>query len=88
MANRDIRSLDVGMLRAFEALGASAQCVPCCSASVPAANPRSVLRSNRLRDTFGDPSFTRTAHGMEPTARALALAPLVDKALADIATPA
>jgi len=34
---------------------------------------------------FGDPLFTRTSHGVVPTGRALALAPQVDKVLADLA---
>lgn len=85
MANRDIRSLDVGMLRAFEAL-ALERSVSRAAARLFLSQPAVSAALNRLRDTFGDPLFTRTAHGMEPTARALALAPLVDKVLADIAT--
>ncbi|MCZ4313592.1 LysR family transcriptional regulator [Comamonadaceae bacterium G21597-S1] len=85
MANRDIRSLDVGMLRAFEAL-AQERSVSRAAARLFLSQPAVSASLNRLRDTFGDPLFTRTAHGMEPTARALALAPLVDRVLADIAT--
>ncbi len=36
----------------------------------------------RLRDVFGHELFIRRPHGVEPTARALALAPLVDQMLA------
>jgi len=39
----------------------------------------------RLRDYFGDPLLVRTARGMEPTPRALALAPPLDKALGELA---
>lgn len=39
----------------------------------------------KLRDTFDDPLFKRTGHGVEPTARALALAGQVEQVLADIA---
>ena len=85
MANRDIRSLDVGMLRAFEAL-ALERSVSRAAARLFLTQPAVSAALHRFRDTFGDPLFTRTAHGMEPTARALALAPLVDKVLADIAT--
>lgn len=36
----------------------------------------------RLRDLFGDPLFLRRPHGLEPTRRALALAPRIDALLA------
>ena len=39
---------------------------------------------NRLRATFDDPLFTRTAHGVAPTPRALALAEQVERVLADL----
>src|SRR5437016_4492621 len=32
----------------------------------------------RLRHTFKDPLFLRTGHGLEPTARAIALAPRIN----------
>ncbi|MBF0125398.1 MAG: LysR family transcriptional regulator [Magnetococcales bacterium] len=38
----------------------------------------------RLRDTFDDPLFTKSGHRMEPTARALEVAPQIDQALAYI----
>jgi DNA-binding transcriptional LysR family regulator len=41
----------------------------------------------RLRDAFGDPLFLRKSHGLEPTARALALEPRV-AALLDLARDA
>ena len=85
MANRDIRSLDVSMLRTFEAL-ALERSVSRAAARLFLSQPAVSASLNRLRDTFGDPLFTRTAHGMEPTPRALALVPLIDKVLADIAT--
>jgi DNA-binding transcriptional LysR family regulator len=84
MANRDIRSLDVNMLRTFDAL-AQERSVSRAAARLFLSQPAVSATLNRLRDTFGDPLFTRTAHGMEPTARALALAPQVDKVLAGIA---
>jgi DNA-binding transcriptional LysR family regulator len=85
MANRDIRSLDMGMLRTFDAL-VQERSVSRAAARLFLSQPAVSATLNRLRDTFGDPLFTRTSHGMEPTARALALAPLVDKVLANIAT--
>lgn len=36
----------------------------------------------RLRQLFADPLFLRRAHGLEPTARALALAPRVERVIA------
>ena len=38
----------------------------------------------RLRELLADPLFVRTPRGMEPTARALALAPVLTRALADL----
>jgi hypothetical protein len=38
----------------------------------------------RLRETFDDPLFTRTSHGVVPTPRALALAPRVDAVLQEL----
>ena len=38
----------------------------------------------RLRDTFGDPLFTRTRYGIVPTPKAEAIAPIIQKALDDI----
>lgn len=84
MANRDIRSLDVHMLRTFDAL-AQERSVSRAAARLFLSQPAVSATLNRLRDTFGDPLFTRTAHGMEPTARAMALAPQVEKVLAGIA---
>ncbi|RYF36005.1 MAG: LysR family transcriptional regulator, partial [Comamonadaceae bacterium] len=40
---------------------------------------------NRLREAFDDPLFTRTSHGVVPTARAQALAPQVEAVLGGIA---
>ncbi len=38
----------------------------------------------RLRDQFNDPLFTRSAHGIKPTPRALALVPLLEQLLRDV----
>lgn len=83
MPPTDIRHLDIGMLRTFDALLAER--------SVSRAAERLFLSQSavsstlrRLRDAFGDPLFTRMAHGVEPTARAHALAPHVRAALSEI----
>lgn len=39
---------------------------------------------NRLREQFDDPLFVRTAHGMKPTPRAMALMPMLEQLLRDI----
>lgn len=83
MTGIDIRSLDIGMLRTLEAL--------LIERNVSRAADRLFLSQSavsstlkRLRDVFGDPLFVRTAHGVEPTAHALLLAPYVSSALNEI----
>jgi DNA-binding transcriptional LysR family regulator len=83
MAQRDIRSLDVGMLRTFDALMRE-RSVSRAATRLFLSQPAVSASLNRLRDTFGDPLFTRTAHGVEPTARAQALAGQVERLLADL----
>jgi DNA-binding transcriptional LysR family regulator len=84
MNQRDIRSLDVGMLRTFDALMRE-RSVSRAAGRLFLSQPAVSASLNRLRESFGDPLFTRTSHGVAPTARALALAPQVAKVLADIA---
>lgn len=84
MNPRDIRSLDVGMLRTFDALMRE-RSVSRAAARLFLSQPAVSASLGRLRDTFGDPLFTRTSHGVVPTARAQALAPQVERVLADIA---
>jgi DNA-binding transcriptional LysR family regulator len=83
MNPRDIRSLDIGMLRAFEALMRE-RSVSRAAARLFLSQPAVSAALNRLRETFDDPLFTRTPHGVTPTPRAQALAPQVEKVLADI----
>jgi len=85
MNPRDIRSLDIGMLRTFDALMRE-RSVSRAAARLFLSQPAVSASLNRLREVFGDPLFTRTAHGVAPTGRALALAPQVGKVLADIAS--
>src|SRR4051812_21895445 len=84
MKPRDIRSLDVGMLRTFEAL-LRERSVSRAAERLFLSQPAVSASLQRLRDAFGDPLFTRTSHGVVPTPRALALGPQVERVLADIA---
>ncbi|MBC7437832.1 MAG: LysR family transcriptional regulator [Bdellovibrionales bacterium] len=83
MNPRDIRSLDIGMLRTFDSLMRE-RSVSRAAARLFLSQPAVSASLNRLRETFGDPLFTRTAHGVAPTARALSLASQVEGVLADI----
>ncbi len=85
MTARDIRSLDIGMLRTFDALMRE-RSVSRAAARLFLSQPAVSASLGRLREAFSDPLFSRTAHGVEPTPRALALAPQVEKVLADIAS--
>lgn len=80
MAIRDIRSLDVAMLRTFDALMRE-RSVSRAAARLFLSQPAVSASLKRLRETFDDALFTRTAHGVLPTPRALALAPHVEQAL-------
>lgn len=84
MNPRDIRSLDIGMLRTFDALMRE-RSVSRAAARLFLSQPAVSASLNRLREAFDDPLFTRTAHGVSPTPRAHALAPQVQKVLTDIA---
>ena len=81
---RELRSLDLSLLRTFDALMRE-RSVSRAAAHLFLSQPAVSASLNRLREVFGDPMFTRTAHGVTPTPRALALAPQIDKLLADLA---
>ena len=83
MSQRDIRSLDIGMLRTFDALMRE-RSVSRAAARLFLSQPAVSASLNRLREAFDDPLFTRNAHGVTPTPRAQALATQVEKVLADI----
>jgi len=83
MNRRDIRGLDIGMLRTFDALMRE-QNVSRAAARLFLSQPAVSASLNRLREVFDDPLFTRTGHGVLPTERARALAPQVEKVLADL----
>ncbi len=84
MANPDIRSLDIAMLRTFEALMAE-RSVSRAAGRLFLSQPAVSASLKRLREVFGDPLFTRSGHGVEPTPRALALAPHVQAVLTECA---
>lgn len=83
MAAVDIRNLDIGMLRTFDALLAE-RSVSRAAARLFLSQPAVSSSLKRLREVFGDALFTRSAHGVEPTARALALAPHVHAVLGEM----
>lgn len=83
MSDRDIRSLDIAMLRTFSALMRE-RSVSRAAGQLFLSQPAVSASLNRLRRVFGDPLFTRDAHGVSPTPRALALGPQVERLLADV----
>lgn len=83
MNPRDIRSLDIGMLRTFDALMRE-RSVSRAAARLFLSQPAVSASLNRLREAFDDPLFTRNAHGVTPTPRAQALAAQVARVLDDI----
>lgn len=83
MARRDIRGMDLGLLRIFDALMRE-RSVSRTATRLFLSQPAVSAALGRLRDTFGDPLFTRTSHGVEPTAKALALAPRVERVLVEL----
>jgi DNA-binding transcriptional LysR family regulator len=83
MASRDIRSLDVAMLRTFDALMRE-RSVSRAAARLFLSQPAVSASLNRLREVFDDPLFRRTGHGVTPTPRALAMAAQVEKLLGEL----
>ena len=83
MAGRDIRSLDVAMLRTFDALMRE-RSVSRAAARLFLSQPAVSASLNRLREVFDDPLFRRTGHGVTPTPRSLAMAAQVEKLLGEL----
>ncbi|MFY9511584.1 MAG: LysR family transcriptional regulator [Rubrivivax sp.] len=84
MAPGDIRGVDVAMLRTFDALMRE-RSVSRAAARLFLSQPAVSASLGKLRRVFGDPLFTRTAHGVLPTERAQALAVHVERVLAEMA---
>ena len=83
MDRPDIRGLDLAMLRTFDAL-LRERSVSRAASRLFLSQPAVSASLKRLRETFDDPLFTRTAHGVVPTPRALALAPRVAAVLDEL----
>ena len=79
----DIRAVDLNLLKAFDALHAE-RAVTRAAARIGLSQPAMSHALSRLRDLFADELFVRTQHGMEPTARAREIAPLVEGAIEQI----
>ncbi len=79
----NFRTLDLNLLRVFDSLmvhGSLTRTAGALSITQPAASHA----LKRLHESVGEPLFTRTAQGMSPTARSIALWPLVRNALDEL----
>jgi DNA-binding transcriptional LysR family regulator len=81
----DIRAVDLNLLKAFDALHAE-RAVTRAASRIGLSQPAMSHALSRLRDLFSDDLFVRTQSGMEPTARAREIAPLVSSAIEQIET--
>src|ERR1700745_4323696 len=79
----DIRSVDFNLLKAFDAL-TSERAVTRAADRIGLSQPAMSHALSRLRSLFADDLFVRTPTGMEPTARAREIAPLVAAAIEHI----
>ena len=72
----DIRAVDLNLLKAFDAL-LGERAVTRAAGRIGLSQPAMSHALSRLRSLFGDDLFVRTPAGMEPTARAREIAPLI-----------
>jgi len=79
----DIRAVDLNLLKAFDAL-ISERAVTRAAARIGLSQPAMSHALSRLRGVFADDLFVRTQSGMEPTAHAREIAPLVSAAIEHI----
>jgi DNA-binding transcriptional LysR family regulator len=79
----DIRAVDLNLLKAFDAL-TSERAVTRAAGRIGLSQPAMSHALSRLRSLFADDLFVRTPTGMEPTARAREIAPLVAAAIEHI----
>ena len=78
----DIRRIDGGLLLVFRELCRRRR-TTAVAAHLGLSQSAVSHALGRLRDLFGDPLFLRRPHGLEPTPRALELAPRIE-ALIDL----
>jgi DNA-binding transcriptional LysR family regulator len=81
----DIRAVDLNLLKAFDAL-TTERAVTRAAGRIGLSQPAMSHALSRLRSLFADDLFVRTPTGMEPTARAREIAPLVAAAIQHIET--
>src|SRR5689334_18193832 len=79
----DIRSVDLNLLKAFDAL-IRERAVTRAASRIGLSQPAMSSALGRLRRLFADELFVRHPAGMEPTARAREIAPLVTTAIEHI----
>src|SRR5258706_9297532 len=79
----DIRGVDLNLLKAFDALMIE-RAVTRAAARIGLSQPAMSHALSRLKGVFADELFVRVATGMEPTARAREIAPLVTAAIEHI----
>ena len=79
----DIRAVDLNLLKAFDALHAE-RAVTRAASRIGLSQPAMSHALSRLRGLFSDDLFVRTPGGMEPTARAREIAPLISAAIEQI----
>src|SRR5262245_52770636 len=79
----DIRSLDLNLLKALDALLDECN-VTRAAARLALTQPAVSGMLTRLRERFGDPLFVRSQRGIIPTPRALGLAGPVKRLIGDV----
>src|SRR5215471_14927560 len=78
---RDIRRIDLNLLVALDAL-LEERSVTRAASRLALTQPTVSAMLARLRKLFGDPLFVRNQRGIQPTPRAMALAPALKQWLA------
>src|SRR5260221_6358756 len=76
----DIRAVDLNLLKAFDAL-MNERAVTRAAGRIGLTQPAMSHALSRLRGLFADDLFVRRSEGMEPTARAGEIAPLIATAI-------
>src|SRR5687768_13921113 len=76
----NFRTLDLNLLRVFDQVMAERNLTRA-ARNLAMTQPAVSNALNRLRDALGDKLVVRSGYGVEPTARALALWPIIGDAL-------